>query len=198
MTGQLQRMAESYVAVETDTDNGSGTIVAHRSRSSFILTCWHVVNEKGAAPSVVYRDGARFRRVKARIVAFDEENDLALLRTTRIPSRRPIAVAEHEPELYDVAYVMGTCAGLYGTPGQVIIAARDNTSGARSTKGLYQYTGLALQGISGGLLCNIDAELIGVPHLAEREGDRVLGNIGYAVPLPVIRDFLLEHLPVSS
>jgi S1-C subfamily serine protease len=49
--------------------------------------------------------------------------------------------------------------------------------------------------MSGGLLCNHDAQLVGVPHLIEREEDRTLGNIGFAVPLPTIKAFLEAHLP---
>lgn len=195
MTEELQRMLESYVQVE-GVGIGSGSIVKHGPRSTYVLTCQHVVvGEK--VVMVVFREGGRFRRLPARIIAVDADNDLALVRTsTRVPHRQPIELAADEPELYTRGYVMGSGAGLYGTAGEVVLCSKDGSNAAQGErKRCYQFTGVMVQGMSGGLLCDFDARLVGVPHLVEREETRTLGTIGFAVPLPVIKAFLEEHIP---
>lgn len=194
MTEEFNRMAESYVQVEGNLV-GSGTVVKHTARNTFVLTCEHVVRGERVV-TVAFRDGGRFRRVNARIVAVDVEEDLALLRTSqRIPNSEPIVVAEEEPDLYTRAYVMGSAAGLYGTAGEAVLCAKDGSNGPQVKGWGYQFTGVIVRGMSGGLLCNADSELIGVPHRLEQEEDRTLGNIGFAVPLPTVQAFLKEHLP---
>jgi S1-C subfamily serine protease len=193
MTEELNKMAQSYVQVEGGLV-GSGSIVLHQARNSWVLTCEHVVRGEQVV-TVAFLENGRMRRVNARIVSVDVVNDLALIRTAqRIPHRAEVEIAPDEPGIYERGYVMGSAAGLYGTAGEVVITALPGAALGPSYP-WYQFTGLAVQGISGGLLCNYDAQLVGVPHQIEREENRTLGNIGFAVPLPVIQAFLAEHLP---
>jgi serine protease Do len=193
VTEEFNTMAQSYVQVE-GAQVGSGTVVKHEGRNTYVLTCEHVVRGEKVV-TVVFRDGGRFHRVNARVIAADPDKDLALVRTSkRVATRMPVVIAEEEPEIYTRSYVMGSAAGLYGTAGEVVLCAKDGSNG--DTRGrFYQFTGVIVRGMSGGMLCNQDAELIGVPHLLEREEDRTLGNIGFAVPLPAVRTFLKEELP---
>lgn len=186
-------MAESYVTVRTPNDCGSGSIVAHKRGKSFVLTCAHVV--RGCdKPQVLYRDKGKFHFLTASVVAVDETNDLALLRVSTKIARRPIDIAEAPPDLYERGYVMGSHAGLHGTAGEVVITNMDTSSGSRQVAGLVQFTGAAASGMSGGMLCNMDGELVGVPHLLERVDDVPLGCIGFAVPLTTFGAFLGKHL----
>lgn len=193
MTEELSRMAKSYVQVEGGLV-GSGSIVLHQARNSWVLTCEHVVRGEQVV-TVAFLEEGRMRRINARIVAVDVDQDLALLRTVqRIPHREEIELAPDEPGIYERGYVMGSAATLYGTAGEVVITGLPGAALGPALP-FYQFTGLAVQGISGGLLCNYDGQLVGVPHQIEREEDRTLGNIGFAVPLPVIKTFLDTYLP---
>jgi S1-C subfamily serine protease len=187
-------MSESYVTVRTDSDSGSGSIIAHRGRRSFVLTCAHVVRNC-KKPFIVYRDGSRFHQLAAAVVAVDTENDLALLRVSTKIKRRPIDVADDAPGMYTRGYVMGSHAGLHGTAGEVLITALDNSNGSRAVGKLIQFTGAAASGMSGGMLCDVDGDLVGVPHLLERVDDYPLGCIGFAVPLDIVKGFLDGNLP---
>lgn len=193
MTEELNKMASSYVQVEAAL-TGSGSIVLHTARNSYVLTCEHVVRGEKVV-TVAFLEGPRMRRVNARIVAIDVTNDLALIRTAqRIPHRAEVELAPNGPGIYERGYVMGSAAGLYGTAGEVVITGLPGAALGPSYP-WYQFTGLAVQGISGGLLCNYDAQLVGVPHQIEREENHTLGNIGFAVPLPAVKAFLEAHLP---
>jgi S1-C subfamily serine protease len=189
MKEELDRMAESYVQVEGSMV-GSGSIVKNSSRNTWVLTCQHVV-ANDTVVSVVYREGERFKRLNARVAAVDTTYDLALLRTARRLPRPEIVLAQEEPELYTRGYVMGTAAALYGTAGEVLITAHKGSNGHKKS---LQFSGIIVSGMSGGLLCNTDGELVGVLHEQEREGDHPLGNIGFAIPLPVVMAFLNAHL----
>lgn len=198
MTEILLFIAESFVHVENADGNGSGSIIAHGPRNSYVLTCEHVVRGN-ASVAVVYRDNGRFVRRTARVVAADKDTDLALLRVSRRLPRPALPLAVREPCLFERALVMGSAAGNFGTPGDAIIASTAAAgNGKRRTKDYYQYTGFAVEGISGGILANVDGQLIGVPGLVERQNNIPISCMGYAVRLPVIKAFLDEHLPAEA
>jgi S1-C subfamily serine protease len=120
---------------------------------------------------------------------------LALLKCKKIPGRRAIELAPAEPGLYEKGLIMGTASGLYGTGAEVVISGMDGSNGSRTSGKFYQFSGPIASGMSGGILSNIDGQLIGVPHLLERDEDMPLGCIGFAVPLPIVKAFLEVSIP---
>lgn len=199
---QLARMAQSYVGVYTDMNLGSGTVVGHKGRRSYILTCHHVVN-RPLGSRIKYHDKcpesfgpAIFTEVPAAVEESDLAMDLALLSVPRL-ARPTIDISDGEPCLYSRGLVMGTAAGLYGTAGEVVLCGMEGSNGDDLTGDLYQYVGLSVGGVSGGLLCDADGALIGVPSQGSRENDLSIQNMGFAVPLPLVEAFLGLYLPAG-
>jgi S1-C subfamily serine protease len=189
----LDTMIKSYVTVEADGKAG-GSIVAHGPRASFILTCDHVV--KGTKnPKILIRDGNRFRFMLTSVVATDEDNDLALLKTRRRMKESAVELASDGPELYEDAFILGSHDGLHGTAGRCVVCGLSGSNGSRDSRNQIQFTGPVAAGMSGGMLGDVDGALIGVPSHGARSGEHMLGNIGFAVPLSIVKEFLKKHLP---
>lgn len=176
-------IAGSHVGIEAaNGGTGSGTVVAQTARNSYVLTCAHVV--KADRRCEILFDSSNHGRgkytVNGIIERVDAENDLALIRTAhRILA--PIELAE-EPYLYERLWVMGAPDGLWGTAAPALLCNLD-------AKG-YIYTGLAAPGMSGGSLCNLEGQLLGVIRDVKTDSGAPVWNIGFAVPLPAIRAFL--------
>jgi serine protease Do len=185
------------VVVYADSRNGSGTIIAQSQRNTYILTCEHVIS--GAKNLTInYRDGKRFITISCAIEAVDEKHDLAILRTAKkIKGREPLPIAREEPELYEGVYLMGAPEGYHGTAAHGILTSMDGSNG-RKADDTWQITGLASGGISGGIVSNIDCELIGVMSAVARDGHLPVWNIGFAVPLKHIKRFFTRTMKNRS
>ena len=158
--------------------NGMGTGIVIDPRG-YIVTNHHVIEEVNSI-RVRLSDGTM---VGARIVARDQENDLALL---KIDAGRPLPVmslgTSSDLMVGEKVIAVGNAYGYDHTVTSGIISAlgRDvNLNKEVSYKSLIQTDAAINPGNSGGPLLNVYGDLIGV-NVAIRAGAQ---NIGFAIPV---------------
>ena len=184
------------MAIETDSGGaGSGTVIAHTHRNAWVLTCAHVVGKSKRCEVLFYEEieeetSKTIKRVNAVVELAAPEVDLALLRVSK-KILSPIDIAEEEPDFYEHLFVMGAPDGLWGTADRALLTSKDRRNGDRDD---YQYTGLAVPGMSGGTLANLEGELVGVISMVKTDSHLPIWNIGFAVPLPIVKAFIPEKL----
>lgn len=111
----------------------------------------------------------------ARIIDFDEEHDLALLRVEGIKARPLVFAKTRLGAVGDAVYVAGNPEGLEGTFSQGIISA------LRDRK-VIQITAAISHGSSGSPVLNNRGEVIGIAVGAVNEGQ----NLNFAVPIAYV------------
>lgn len=185
----LHHIANCSVALSVPgSSTGSGVVVLQGSRNTRILTCAHVIGDAKRL-EVIYRSGERdLLEIAAIVERVDADKDLALIRTTRRLPMSPITLASEEPDVYERAFVVGAPGGLFGTAADALICSTNGHNGHRDMG--YQFTGLSAPGISGGALANYEGELFGIVSTVKTEAHLPIWNIGFAIPLPTIREFL--------
>jgi len=187
---ELETAARSVIKIETETGRGSGNVIAHVGNNSYVLTCKHVIDdEPGMRVQVVRREGKRFVSTPGIVERCDPKHDLAIVRTSRRIPVPAIGLADKEPELYEPLYSVGCGSGFYGLAARALLTALDGSAGEAGATG-YLYTGLCINGMSGGALIDEDGALVGVIEAMDRNGHLPVWSIGHAVPLPAIKAFL--------
>ncbi len=158
---------------------GSGVIV--RS-NGIIVTNAHVV--KGADElKVVLSDRREF---EAKVVAQDEETDLAILRIDTEGELMPTlrVGADSEPEIGDIVLAIGNPFGVGQTVTSGIISALGRTNVSDISSAI-QTDAAVNPGNSGGALVNLNGELIGVnTAIFSRSGGS--NGIGFAIPSELV------------
>ena len=158
---------------------GSGVIV--RS-NGIIVTNAHVV--KGADElKVVLNDRREF---EAKVVAQDEETDLAVLRIDTKGEIMPVLQvgANEEPEIGDIVLAIGNPFGVGQTVTSGIISALGRTNVSDISSAI-QTDAAVNPGNSGGALVNLQGELIGVnTAIFSRSGGS--NGIGFAIPAELV------------
>jgi serine protease Do len=179
---------------ERRTSLGTGMIV---SADGFILTNYHVV--KGASLIRVWLnpDAERPERPVARLVSFDEESDLAVL---RVATREGLAKSLHPVEFADSDAVrIGQWAIAVGAPfdqaqtvtvGVISAKARHlDKEGKLSLQDYLQTDASINPGNSGGPLVDLEGKVIGI-NTAILSPSRFNVGIGFSVPSNTVRQFL--------
>ena len=180
----IKKLLDSNVFVIGLFGEGAGTVIKKTENNMYILTCAHVIEEIYKLNKNGFKLGASIGYSKtdekdliaglivygAEIIKYDEENDLALLKTSII-DKDLIAVnlANEEPQKGDVVYSIGSPLGLYRTISKGIISNK--------LEGFYFSDNTTTYGNSGGGLYNTKGELIGVP--SNVMGYEVAKKIGY-------------------
>lgn len=187
----LQHVAAASVIVDSDTSNGSGSVILQEAERTIVLTAHHVVEgaEDDRVTVLVPVDGAEPRSVAARVVALDPEHDLALVATDgRIP-REALALARAAPDLYDEILVVSAPLGFSGIADVGVLDSKLFRWPGHATL-LWQVTGLVFFGSSGGAVTNRRGELVAVPVAFVGSEYGGLSQLGLCVPLPDIVAFL--------
>jgi serine protease Do len=187
MTDGFTAIAKSSVTVSGRGGFGSGTVIESNDKWARILTCNHVIANVERL-KITYARGSKLVGVTCKVELSDEDSDLAIMRTARPISPPAIAIAHDEPELFDSVMILGTANGMRWTASIGMLTAKDNSNFAND--GLYQYSGLAVDGLSGGTMANDASELVGVPSCVARNGHLYVWNMGFAVPLPAIKKLI--------
>lgn len=178
---------------------GSGTII---HPAGYVLTNHHVVNrttqEEGQDPVTTVAKTVGFRTTElpwgyaeGPVVAVDAERDLALCK---------IQLSETFPALLFGDFRKVTQAQkvmVIGSPlGLIQSVSEGVVSGFRTFNGQGPYIQTEAEinpGNSGGALVNLDGALIGVPSM-KLVGTGIEG-LGFAIGLPMVKDFLREKAP---
>ncbi len=166
---------------------GSGIIV---DRRGYIVTNYHVV-EDASKLTVVLATG---EELPAKLVASDDQQDLALLRVENgdMPTVRWGDSRQVRPGEWVVA--VGSALGDF--PNSVTVGVVSGVNRALelddglTIEGLIQTDAAINKGNSGGPLINLRGEVIGINTFIIREGRRsgVAEGIGFAIPSTLARD----------
>ncbi|TDD02596.1 trypsin-like serine protease [Nonomuraea deserti] len=178
LSATAARVLPSVVSVEAGSRGGSGFVVDGRGH---ILTNAHVVSGSGLA-TVVLSDG---RRLSARVVGADDDEDLAVLAVDYPGDLTPATLGRSSDlSVGDQVLAIGSPLGLSGTVTAGIVSALDREvrlGGARRTA--VQTDASINPGNSGGPLVNDRGEVVGVnTAIAAGRGGGNIG-IGFAIPI---------------
>lgn len=171
----VPRRDREYIVPST----GSGIIIG---REGYILTNNHVV-EEAERLTVKAHDGEEYDAV---IIGTDPETDVAVIKVDHTFSGEEVALPGNSDEIKigDWAIAMGNPLGLDWTLTVGVISATGRTNlaiagGGPSYQNFIQTDASINYGNSGGPLCNIHGEVIGVNSAINPSGQ----GIGFAIPI---------------
>lgn len=164
---------------------GSGVVI---NDSGEILTSLHVV-EGGGEIEIFYADGTR---ANGEIIAAQEENDIAVLGSDRLPEVLVPAILGNPNAMRvgDEAFAVGNPFGLYSSVSAGVISGFGRTfqpeGKERTLEDLIQIDAAVNPGNSGGPLLNRYGQVVGivVGIINPTEDDFFIG-IGFAVPIDI-------------
>lgn len=169
---------------------GSGVVFEANDNFCYALTNWHVVEAEGYVSQAITVTDIEGNVAPASVELMDKARDIAILRYER-KSPDTVCIDYHARERRDLKD--GELVFAVGNPGEI----RNNV-----TFGLYQgmayiknvdyavihHSALIYEGNSGGALCDIDGNLVGL----NTWGSEYSEEDSYAIPLSVILDFIAE------
>jgi len=164
---------------------GSGVIA---SEKGYILTNLHVVDTLFDAfdVEVTLNDG---RRKPATVIAWDEENDLAILHIN-MDNLTPISIGDESTlEVGDIVFAIGYPRNIGQSVSQGIISALNHSPGSSTT--IIQTDAAINPGNSGGALIDVEGRLIGINSSIFSESGNFEG-IGFATPVSLAIEVLDE------
>ena len=173
----VERMSPGVVAIGDGKQTlGSGFGIG----PGLALTAAHVAKAAGAAPVVISGAGKHVGRV----LATDDANDLALV--SAMPAAPVLPLSSANPRVGEWVLVLGNPfgAGLTATAG--IVSAAPGAIRAPGLEGRLQINAAVNPGNSGGPVCNVRGEVIGLATTFVPNGQ----GIAFVTPAPVIRTFL--------
>lgn len=175
-----------YTTVEKEVISDDGTVTKKKVRKTL----------EGSVSQIAFKDDRPVSetRYATALLAYDVDKDLALLQIKAdIPNTTASKISCSPVKRGDPVTIVGNPMGmLYGTVHVGVassILRSDRTLGLDGDRALLQVSGGVVGGNSGGSVYNDAGELVGVPVLAHRANE----VLGFAVPLPVIRDFLKSN-----
>lgn len=162
----------------SETDQGSGVII---TTNGYILTNEHVVGrnkDPGRTITATLIDGHEY---PAKLVGSDYTTDVALLKinAVNLPAAKMGTVSGLVPGQMCVA--IGNPLGLQFTVTSGVVSALDRpiSLNGRIYAHLIQHSAGIYPGNSGGPLCNIEGQVIGINTLVQRQAE----GIGFAIPI---------------
>jgi serine protease Do len=156
--------------------SGTGFIV---DKNGYILTNHHVIEK---ADRIKVRLNGEDYEYRARIVGYDKETDMAVLKIDAKHPLCPVQIGNSDSvEVGDWAIAIGSPFGLQATVTAGIVSATGRDVGSGQFQHFLQTDAAINPGNSGGPLLNIRGEVIGVnTMIATRSGS--YEGIGFALP----------------
>ncbi len=166
--------------------------------SSYLATNYHVV-EGAKIITIVDKQDEAVRRYRAQIVAYDEKNDLAILKiidskfegTGTIPYAFNTSPSEIGEEVFVLGFPMTETMGeeIKLTTGVI-----SSTKGYQDNNALYQISTPTQPGNSGGPLFDSKGDIIGVVCAKHKDAE----NAGYAVKMLYLDNLIKSYnLPIT-
>jgi S1-C subfamily serine protease len=160
--------------------------------NGIVLTNHHVATDDNKPPRAfqlevcLVAEGAAAPCISAEVVALDEDDDLALLRTA-LPSLAPIRIRSNAEPMREAERVYARPAfGFYLTPS--LVYGRFVGHRLEAETDLYDLA--VMPGSSGSPVFDLKGRLVGVTHALTTIPGRVFSVV---VPAQTIRQFLSEH-----
>jgi len=146
--------ANSTVSIEANGWYGSGVIVG----DGLVLTAYHVVKHSIDKSCLVMEYG-RYTQEIGEIIKFDEQSDLAIIRVKTV--YQPIVISDSEISLLDDVYIIGNPLQIKNSFSYGKISNKDIWLSGDSYS-LHQIDANVNAGNSGGVVLNVNGELIGI------------------------------------
>jgi len=180
-----------FTPVPTDGGTGSGCML---DLDGNILTNYHVI-ESADSLEVSLPDRTKYR---AKVIGFDKQNDLAIIRLVNAPKERlhPIALGDSSSlKVGQKVLAIGNPLGLQNTLTTGIVSSlgrRLNTDDGTLVDNVIQTDAAINPGNSGGPLLNSAGEMVGInTSIFTIRGGGSIG-IGFAIPSNTIRRVVTE------
>jgi serine protease Do len=183
----VHQYGEAVISIETPSGKGSGFLI---NPDGYAVTNNHVIEGETRISAILYQNvpsGLARRRIEnVEIVALNPFMDLALL---KLPPEKEfkynhvVLGSLDDLNAGDGVFAVGNPLGLERSVSQGIVSTRN-----RNIEGLiYLQTDAAINpGNSGGPLFNLRGEVVGVTSLKATRGE----NLGFAIPVTYVKDFL--------
>ncbi len=184
-------LADTSVRVRIDTPSkkgrGSGTVVALTKHGALVLTCAHVIGkESGVLIDRVDSEG-NVHTFAGLVEKVDTQNDLALIHVLGDTGLKPVRLAIVVPELYTPLYSVGAPLGLQGVPVHYTLADK------LMPEHYWMLGGTTMPGQSGSGVETENGDLVCVVAACPMLKDAVITDIGFCIPLPIVRQFLVGY-----
>ena len=172
--------------------SGSGFVYKIDGDKAYILTNYHVI-ENGNVYKVTLNDGTE---VNANLINGDEYYDIAILSISSENVKKAAILGDSDNlELGDTVFTVGAPLGkdYMGTITKGIISGTDRMIAVKLSKGTYlmeviQTDASINEGNSGGPICNIKGEVIGITS-SKLIGSGVEG-MGFAIPINKVKELI--------
>ena len=175
----LKEVVNSVVTVETEGKFGSGVFI---SDNGYLLTNYHVIEGK----KVIYVKIDIDKKIKAELIKFNKDFDLAILQVDIISSKGLYLAEDNNCNLGEDVFAIGTPIDkkLQQSISKGII------SGFREFNGVnFIQTDVNINsGNSGGPLLNVNGEIIGINTLKATGKD--VSGIGFSIPSTIVLKML--------
>lgn len=162
---------------------GSGVIVGEKSGYTYIITCAHVIADKGVDVQVQFYDSTE---LDAEIVGIDSKTDIGVVRVRKTGFKSATFGDSDSLKVGTAVYAIGNPGGteFFGSFTDGIVSALDRPV-ATSSNGYYdlpciQHTAAINPGNSGGALVNEFGQVIGIN--SSKIADTEYEDMGFAVP----------------
>ena len=160
--------------------SGTGFIV---DKNGYIVTNNHVVSRVDRIKVKLHGDPTEYR---ARVIGFDSETDLAILKIDGKSALVPVTVGNSDAvQVGDWAVAIGSPFGLEASVTAGIVSALGRDIGALQLQRFIQTDAAINPGNSGGPLLNIRGEVIGVNTMIATQSGGYQG-IGFALPMNMV------------
>lgn len=186
---------KSNSRIGTQTSSGSGFVYKKDDKNAYILTNNHVI-EGATNVTVTYIDGTT---TDASLVGSDEFTDVAVLKVD-VKSIKEVATLGNSDnaEIGDTVFTVGAPLGkeYMGTITKGIVSGTNRMVSVKLSSGSYlmetiQTDATINSGNSGGPICNINGEVIGITS-SKLVGDGIEG-MGFSIPMNTV-NLIIEKL----
>ena len=143
-----------------------------------VVTNYHVIEDHPYAIKALSEGGREFE-IEA-IVSFNQEMDIAILKTRGSTGLTPLTFAEKAVEKTDKVVAIGSPLGLMNTVSDGIVSGFTQIG----KESVIQFTASISHGSSGGVLLNETGEVVGVTFASFSEGQ----NLNVAIPIKYVSD----------
>ena len=176
----------------TQVSSGSGFVYKKDSKNAYIMTNNHVV-EGANNVTITYSDG---KETEASLVGADEFTDVAILKVDVKTIKDVVTLGNSDnAELGDTVFTVGAPLGkeYMGTITKGIVSGTSRMVSIKLNSGNYlmeaiQTDATINSGNSGGPLCNIKGEVIGITS-SKLVGDGIEG-MGFSIPISTVNSII--------
>ena len=141
-----------------------------------IITNFHVIEDHPYSIKALSEDGRKFD-VEG-IITYNQEMDIAILKTKGSTNLAPLTFAEKAVEKTDKVVAIGSPLGLMNTVSDGIVSGFTQVG----NESVIQFTASISHGSSGGVLLNDAGEVVGVTFASFTEGQ----NLNVAIPISYV------------